>query len=58
METRGKFSFPGGVHPPEGKQYSQGRPIEVIPNPKQVVVLLSQHLGAPCKPVVNKKDTV
>lgn len=58
METRAKATFPGGVHPPEGKQYSQGRPIEVVPTPKQVTVLLSQHLGAPCKAIVNKKDAV
>jgi electron transport complex protein RnfC len=58
METRATATFPGGVHPPEGKQYSQGRPIEVVPVPKQVTILLSQHLGAPCKPIVNKKDVV
>lgn len=58
METRAKATFPGGVHPPEGKQYSQDRPIEVVPTPKQVTVLLSQHLGAPCKALVNKKDAV
>lgn len=58
METQGRTTFPGGVHPPESKQYSQARPIEVVPSPKQVTVLLSQHLGAPCKPLVNKKDTV
>jgi electron transport complex protein RnfC len=58
METRAVKTFPGGVHPPEGKQYSQGRPIEIVPIPGQVTVLLSQHLGAPCKPIVNKKDVV
>ncbi len=58
MKTQGKVTFPGGVHPPESKHYSQARPIEVVPTPKQVTVLLSQHLGAPCKPLVNKKDTV
>lgn len=58
METQALKTFSGGVHPPEGKQYSQGKPIEVIPAPKQVTVLLSQHLGAPCKAIVNKKDTV
>src|SRR4030043_814561 len=58
METRATATFPGGVHPPEGKQYSQGRPIEVVPTPRQVTVLLSQHLGAPCKAIVNKKDAV
>ena len=57
-EIRGKFTFPGGTHPPENKQFSEGRPIEVVPTPKQVAVLLSQHLGAVCVPIVAKKDTV
>jgi len=29
-----------------------------VPNPKQVAVLLSQHIGAGCKPQVSKKDKV
>jgi len=29
-----------------------------LPNPEQVAVLLSQHIGAPCKPLVAKKDKV
>ncbi len=29
-----------------------------MPNPKQVAVLLSQHIGAPCKSLVAKKDKV
>jgi electron transport complex protein RnfC len=58
METQAVKTFPGGVHPPESKQYSQGRPIEIVPVPEQVTVLLCQHLGAPCKPIVNKKDAV
>lgn len=57
-EIRGKFTFPGGTHPPEGKEFSEHCPIEVIPTPKQVAVLLSQHLGAVCLPLVAKKDTV
>ena len=29
-----------------------------MPAPKQVAVLLSQHIGAPCKPTVAKRDKV
>ncbi|MHC5161017.1 MAG: electron transport complex subunit RsxC [Planctomycetota bacterium] len=57
-EIRGKFTFPGGVHPLEGKEFSEHCPIEVVPTPKQVSILLSQHLGAPCQPLVAKRETV
>lgn len=57
-EIRGKSTFPGGVHPPENKQFSENRLIETVPTPKQVAVLLSQHLGGVCEPLVAKKDTV
>ena len=57
-QIRGKCTFPGGVHPLEGKEFSEHCSIEVIPTPKQVSILLSQHLGAPCQPLVAKRDTV
>ena len=57
-DIRGKFTFPGGTHPPENKHIGEHLPIEVVPTPKQVAVLLSQHLGAVCVPTVAKKDTV
>ncbi|MFO7756717.1 MAG: electron transport complex subunit RsxC [Bacteroidales bacterium] len=51
-------TFPkGGVHPPENK-ISAGKPIEAMPVPGQVIIPLSQHLGAPAEPVVNKGDTL
>ena len=57
-EIRGKCTFPGGIHPPENKHFSENCPIEVVPAPKQVAVLLSQHLGTACVPTVAKKDVV
>ena len=45
----------GGIHPPENK-LSRNKAIENIPLPKQVVVFLSQHLGVPAVPVVQKGD--
>ena len=57
-EIRGKCTFPGGVHPPENKKFSEHCSIEVIPTPKQVSILLSQHIGAPCQPLVAKRDAV
>ena len=50
------FSF-GGVHPADNK-LSAGKPIEILPVPQMVSIPLSQHLGAPSEPVVNKGDTV
>ncbi|MHC4882469.1 MAG: electron transport complex subunit RsxC [Planctomycetota bacterium] len=57
-EIRGKFTFPGGTHPPENKHFSENSSIEPVPVPKQVAVLLSQHLGAVCVPTVAKKEAV
>lgn len=58
MTGSAKLTFPGGVHPSENKQFSEDCSIEAGPVPKQVVIALSQHIGAPCKPLVAKKDTV
>lgn len=57
-EIRGTFTFPGGVHPPESKHISENCAIEAVPSPKQLAILLSQHLGAPCQPLVAKRDKV
>jgi electron transport complex protein RnfC len=47
----------GGVHPPENK-ISAETAIEKLPLPKLVSVPLSQHIGAPSKVLVKKKDEV
>ena len=47
----------GGVHPPENK-LSAGESIKVLSLPEQVIIPLSQHIGAPATPVVQKGDTV
>jgi len=46
------------VHPRQNKHFSADGTIQQVPNPKQVAVLLSQHIGAGCKPQVSKKDKV
>ncbi|MBM4372018.1 MAG: electron transport complex subunit RsxC [Deltaproteobacteria bacterium] len=48
----------GGVHPADRKQLSSAAAITVLPPPPVLTVPLSQHLGAPCKPVVAKGDEV
>ena len=53
-----KHSFFGGIHPDDGKRYSAASPITPLPPPAQVVIPVSMHIGAPCKPVVQKGDAV
>lgn len=45
-------TFKGGIHPPDKKELAKDRPISEAKSPQRVVIPLSQHLGAPCKPVV------
>ncbi len=47
----------GGIHPDENK-LTHEVPTQVAPLPKQAVFPLSQHIGAPAKPVVAKGDVV
>lgn len=50
------LTFPkGGVHPPESKALTEHLPIETMPVPQEVDILLHQHFGAPCKALVDKK---
>ena len=48
----------GGVHPHDNKSYSAHKAIVEAPLPKQAVILLSQHIGAPAQPVVAVGDKV
>ena len=50
-------SFRGGIHPP-GLKLTAGKAIEVAKLPTSVTMLLHQHIGAPCTPVVNEGDLV
>ncbi|KAF5078638.1 Electron transport complex subunit RnfC [anaerobic digester metagenome] len=47
----------GGIHPKENK-FSAGKAIQPIAIPAQVIIPLTQHIGAPCQPVVKKGDKV
>lgn len=47
----------GGIHPPENK-LSAGKKITALAAPKQVIIPLSQHIGAPAQAVVKKGDVV
>ena len=50
--------FFGGVHPDDGKSLASHRAIEPLPPPPRVVIPLSQHIGAVCRPLVKKGDAV
>ncbi|MBQ3193274.1 MAG: electron transport complex subunit RsxC [Oscillospiraceae bacterium] len=52
------FSFFGGVHPKENKWYACDKETQVFPEPDILVIPMSQHIGAPCKPLVKKGDLV
>ncbi len=52
------FRFKGGVHPPDHKSESTGRPVHPAPIPRQLVIPLRQHLGNAARPVVNVGDRV
>jgi len=58
INLKSRLSFRGGVHPPQCKVLTQDK--EILPGPsiKEAVILLSQHTGAICQPLVNKGDTV
>lgn len=47
-----------GVHPDDEKHLARDASISVLPMPSLLRVSMSQHLGAPAKPVVKKGDTV
>jgi electron transport complex protein RnfC len=51
-------TFRGGVHPPQAKDLTKTQPIKTLPPPETVVVLFSQHIGAPAQCTVSKGDGV
>ena len=52
------FSFFGGIHPKENKQYACDQRVQNFPEPDILVIPMAQHIGAPCKPLVKKGDAV
>ena len=59
MKTvKSSFKFNGGVHPDYNKELARDKPIERMPLPAELVVSMSQHLGAPAKCLVKAGDFV
>ena len=53
-----KRLFFGGIHPKYNKEMSKTVTDFLTIVPKQVVIPMQQHIGAPCKPLVNVGDRV
>lgn len=54
----GLATFIGGIHPYEGKELSENQPLQELLPKGELVYPLSQHIGAPAKPLVAKGDQV
>jgi len=52
------LTFKGGVHPYDGKELSKDVAVRKINPGKEVVIPLSQHIGAPAVPVVDIGERV
>ena len=59
MKTvKSAFKFKGGVHPDYNKELARDKAIERMPVPAELVISMSQHLGAPAKCIVKPGDYV
>jgi electron transport complex protein RnfC len=58
VDVKGTYTFPGGIQPPEKKELTYESTIQPGPAVKEVAVMLSQHIGAVCKPLVKKADMI
>lgn len=54
----GLATFKGGIHTYEGKELSESKPVQVLQPKGEMVFPLSQHIGAPAKPLVAAGDQV
>ena len=53
-----RLTFVGGIHPYDGKNLSKDKPIKAVLPKGDLVYPLSQHIGAPAKPIVEKGDHI
>lgn len=53
-----RLTFTGGIHPYDGKDLSKDKPIKAILPKGDLVYPMSQHIGAPAVPIVEKGDRV
>ncbi len=50
--SQARFSFHGGIHPPENKSTTRDRPIQALPLMARYILPLHMHIGAPARAVV------
>jgi|TARA_B100001079_G_scaffold105793_1_gene90834 electron transport complex protein RnfC len=50
-------SFPHGIHPP-GNKFTNRLPIKRLPFADELIIPLSQHIGAPAEPIVHRGQEV
>ncbi len=53
-----KFTFTGGIHPYDGKELSKDKPMKEYLPKGELIYPLSQHIGAPAKPIVQAGEHV
>ena len=59
MKTvKSNFKFKGGIHPDYNKELARDKAIVQMPCPAELVISMSQHLGAPAKCLVKPGDYV
>lgn len=51
-------TFTHGIHPKYYKELTKDKVTVDMPIPKEIIIPLQQHIGVPCKAVVNVKDEV
>ena len=58
VSTKSRISFHGGTHPADKKELCAGKEIQQGPEVTDVAVMLCQHIGAICEPLVRKGNSV
>ena len=53
-----KRLFFGGIHPADKKELTAGKGVIPMKSPEYVVIPMRQHIGAPCRPLVNVGDEI
>lgn len=51
-------TFPHGSHPPEYKDSTAEKKLEILPPPERVYIPLHQHFGNPAEPLIKKGEEV
>lgn len=52
------LTFKKGIHPPYHKEATNQKPIEVYMPQKELIFPMQQHIGSPCKPLVQRGEQV